>query len=361
MLDRVDRIPLQGLRPSGAGAGAQLRLERGETFRGTVAQIKENGELTVLARGSSFNAYAARVLHPGRSYLFMVDRVGPRIVLHVLDGGKRAGNHPLRLWVAGRSARAALGRTLAALTDQSARQELPKGAASLMENLRLRLPGLIYQGPFDRTGEPLISRLFRSGLFLEHRLARLVVEGKEGSFRRVALSDLKGLLLALRESLREAGNARDASRALAAQVEQACWLVENDQLLNLTSLKDNLGWYWFLPGRGEDGFNGADILVEQPEGQDGGLRLALSLEFTHLGRLEAVVHLMPSSDLGILLMLEDAARAEMASSCLEELKEGLDAKGLRIKTVVCRERRDDDPEWAPFTESVWDRGAVDLT
>jgi hypothetical protein len=144
-------------------------------------------------------------------------------------------------------------------------------------------------------------------------------------------------------------------------VEQACGLVENDQLLNLTSLKDNLGWYWFLPGRGEDGFNSADILVEQPEGQDGALRLALSLEFLHLGRLEAVVHLTPSSGLGILMMLEDAARAEMASSCLEELKEALEAKGLRVRTVVCRERRDNDPEWAPFTESVWDRGAVDLT
>ncbi len=338
-----------------------MRLERGETFRGTVSQVRESGEVTVLARGSKLTAFATTRLQPGRSYLFMVDRAGRRTVLHVLEGREPPQNQPLRLWAEGRGARMSLGRTLASLADASKRGELPARALSSLEALRNRLPALVYQGGTERPVDWTGRQLLRSGMFLEHRLARLIVQGKEGSFQRVALSDLKGILSALREGLRQAENTHEAARAMTARVDQAFHLIENDQLLNLSSLKENLGWYWFIPGRDEEGFKGADIFVEQPGDEEQGIRLALSVEFTTLGRLDALLLLNPSSVLGVRLTVGDSEAAGMMNAHMWELTRSLEEAGIRTGEIFCRERREDEPEWAPFMESFRDRGAVDLT
>jgi len=344
---------------SAEGPGDGLRLAPGDTFRATVIYAKRGGEVLLLARGTRFQAFATRPLQEGRNYLLQVRSMGERILLKVVEGEAAERTSAVRLWATGRADRAELGNFLRSLAGAVEDERLSEPIRNALSALKSRLPGLVFRAPAKDGFQWMMRQLRDSGLFLESRAARHLLEGSEAPFQSLTSSDLKGLLLSLKALL--SGGEVDSPRTadLAQQVDQALHVVETDQLLNLSSLKDGLGWFWFIPGLWKEGFRGGEAFLQKPGTDDEALHLSLSLDFTRLGHMEVSVSLNRSV-VGLRILTEDQTRAEFVSRHLEELRSGLSEAGLQAGTVVCRKKQEDDPEWAPFLEFEKTANAVDI-
>jgi len=358
MLQGIPHTPPQGAGTGRMAGGQDFQPKRGETFRGTVVERRDNGNVLILARGTKFQALAARPLTEGRKYLFQVRAAGERLLLKVVEGDASGRTSAVRLWASGRAGRAKLGRILGELAGSARDDRLSRAVRDTLVRLGNRIPAAVYRGPQPDGARWLVRQLRESGLFLEGRAARFLLEGDGAGLRSLETADIKGLLLFLKASLGSpAGDTLAAD--LIRQVEQGLQIIQQDQMLNLSALKDGLGWFWFIPGNPEEGFRRGEVFVQRPEQEGEETFLSLSLDFSILGHLDAAVS-MKRPALSLRILTEEAGVAEFLGSHLEELRDSLAAAGLEPGTITCRERRKDDPEWTPFTEAADLTGAVDV-
>ena len=97
-------------------------------------------------------------------------------------------------------------------------------------------------------------------------------------------SDLKGILLALRKCMMMEDRSNDITRSMALKINEAISIIEHHQLLNLSLIKEGVGWFWFIPGNSQEGFKGADLFVKKTKEKDK-INFTLFMEFTVLGRV----------------------------------------------------------------------------
>ncbi|MCF8061407.1 MAG: flagellar hook-length control protein FliK [Deltaproteobacteria bacterium] len=359
MLRDIPPILTQPSRSRDSFGGPGLRFTPGETFRGTVVEARPEGDVLILARGTKFHAVTTHPLQAGENHLFQVRSAGERILLKVLGGAPGEQTSAVRLWASGRPARAELGRILGSLGAAAGDKKIGEAVRGLLALLRDRMPAMVYRAPEGKGVDWLVRQLRESGLFFEARAARLVLEKNDAPLRTLASSDLKGILLALKAAFGKGSLDDPTAAGLARQVDQALSIVQQDQMLNLTAWKEGLGWFWFIPGHPEDGFRGGELFARKPREGDEGYSLSLTLDFTRLGRMDVAVH-MNRSVVSLRILVEDGKTADLVENHLEELRERLGSSGLYTGTITCRERREEDTEWAPFLDSASVSGAVDV-
>ena len=109
-------------------------------------------------------------------------------------------------------------------------------------------------------------------------------------------------------------------------------MIEQDQLLNLSSLEEDLGWFWFVPGNVDDGFEKAELFVRKQ--QEEGFYFSILLEFTHLGQMEADIS-MVKNFINVKIRLQDAERADFVTKNLYLLEKGLQDAGFITGSLAC--------------------------
>jgi hypothetical protein len=343
----------------GRPARPAIRFVPGEIFRAVVVESNKGGEVLLEGRGARFQALTTRPLQQGRLHLFQVRAVGERVLLNVVDSHAAEKTSAVRLWASGRPLRTQLGKTLVSIARGAGNEKLDAPLKQGLELLHNRLPALVFKGPEVDGTHWLARQLKQSGLFLESLAARQLLEGAGTPLKDLAANDLKGLLLSIKNLLAQSDAPPKLTGELAEQVDRALRIIEMDQLLNLASPKEGLGWFWYIPGHTEDGFHGGEAFVRKPEAGEDELFFSLSLDFTELGRIDFSVS-YASSSLGLRILVEDEDKALYVTRRLEELRAGLEEAGFEIGTMVCRERQEDDPEWSPFADSAGISGALDV-
>ena len=359
MLHGIPPTPPQSAEPGRSDGQPGLRLTSGETFRGTVVEMRDSGDVLILARGAKFQATASKPLMEGKNYLFQVRSAGERILLKVVEGEAADRLSPVRLWATGRAARAELGRNLVELAGKAGDERLSQDVRHVLTGLGKQIPAAVYRSPQPDGAGWLVRQLRESGIFLEGRAAGFLQAGDTAGLQTLGTGDLKGILLSLKAALGQADPTDTLAADLTRQVEQGLQIIQQDQMLNLSALKDGLGWFWFIPGDPEEGFQRGEIFVQKPETDDEETFLSLSLDFTVLGHLDAAVS-MGRSVLSLRILTEDEAVADFLGAHLEDLRGRLSEAGLSTGTITCRQRRADDPEWAPFLDGADTSGAVDV-
>lgn len=359
MLRGIPQVPALKTKAPDAAGQAGLRFAPGDTFRGTVIEVRGGGNLLLLARGAKFPALAARPLIEGQNYLFEVRSLGERLVLRVVEGERAERIPAVRLWASGRPARAELGRILEALSLKAEDRGLNRAVRDVLLRLRDRMPGMVYRGP-DGNGVKWLARQLRdSGLFLENRAAQFLLQGKEASLRTLGTSDLKGLLLALKAALGDRHPADSTAADLASQAGRGLQLIQQDQVLNLNAWKEGLGWFWFIPGHPDDSFRGGELFARERSQDDEEFFLSLSLDFSLLGRMDIAVSLKQAV-ITIRILTENKETADLLNNHLDELHKQLESAGLESGAIGCRERHRGDPPWTPFLDAAGISGAVDV-
>jgi hypothetical protein len=240
----------------------------------------------------------------------------------------------MQLWASLRSDRNNLARILTDLAGVKDFKGLSETSREGITALRRHMPAVIYQGSFKKGGPLWFSRqLSGNGLFWEAKIARRITSGETGPWKPMLGTDLKGILLLLSKSVREDAQNHEAVKSVFPQVEQALHVIEQDQFFNLSTLRDDLGWFWFLPGRETEGFRKGEVLIKQQE-KKGDYLLSLFLDYTQLGQMEVSLSWVESV-LGVRIFMEEAEKAAFVEAHLSALIKGLEDADLKVGTVIC--------------------------
>jgi hypothetical protein len=151
--------------------------------------------------------------------------------------------------------------------------------------------------------------------------------------------DLKGILLSLEKAIFEVGSFKNRELMLA-QTREALQFIEQDQLFNLASLRDGIGWHWSMPGFEEEGFQGGEIFVESKKKGDG-ITVTLLLQLSHLGLLRVDLSLFEKV-IQVRILGKEAGSVDFIDRHLQELKNGFEAKGMRFGFLKCEVDNDLD-------------------
>ena len=343
----------------GRSLQGDLGFRPGEILRGTVISRLRAGQFIVVAKGRPFAATSKVILNEGDSRIFQVQSAGGRIALKLLDEEPpRLQTSSQRLAIPPQRTRNMMVATLAELIKARRFKGLAPGVSAALRDLNQLLPAIVYRAPGKQDSGWLLHNLLMGGLFWENKLARLLSGEKKVSWSRIAASDLKGSLAALSKQIRAEEDADRSYAALRSKVEQCLELIERDQLLNLSSVREGLGWVWFIPGSEEGGFGGGDVLVHSKQ-EEAGICFSVRVELSRLGELEAIVSMSDHKvDVRIFLKAIDALR--YVSQNVDILAQGLKTAGLIPGSIRCQLREEAQPGSALGAEGGLKSPAVDL-
>lgn len=361
MFRGITRIQHPQKTPMSANPLKEMHFKTGDTFKGTVVQkYPGKGEILVSVRGERFRAHTGLGLKEGEEYRFQVKYAGPRIELRVLAGKPHRGDSLVNDWAVGRDARQGLSVLLRDLAAAHTMKDLTPPAREALIILSRLLPSFVYGKPEDQGVSWVMNYLQKSGLFWENKVVRYLLRiHQKGARSGVPAGDLKGILLSLEAALGKGGSGDRETEGLALKVREALQLIEQDQFLNLTSLREEAGWCFFVPGLQEEGFLGAEVFVSK-ESKGGEIRFIMLLEFSELGQMEVMLTIQEAV-LNARILLEDEGRAALVREHLSLLEESLRDGGIKAGTIACGVREAEDPDsTGPFPDGPGAVPGVDL-
>ncbi len=338
MLNRIFHprpSPSPGLQANQQG---DLKLSPGEIIKGTVVKKYPPNEVLVSYRGQQFRANTTLGLKEGKTYHFQVKNMGSQTELKVLDGTiTRSGAH-----VPSDSFKTVTGAKLTNLIKTLSRADNIRGLSDTtiqaIKSLRQFIPSILYKDLGDNNGLWLHRLILGSGLFWENKVLRSLMGEKNKTWNRLITSDLKGLLLSLESSLRSEDPNHHGLKPMTDKIKQAISLIEQDQLQNLSGIREDTGWFFFIPGFGDDGFRKGELFVRNSDEREG-LNFSIFLDFTHLGQVEFDVSIIESI-IGIRIHAEDTEKANYLTANIHLLEKGLRDLGITTGTILCDVKED---------------------
>lgn len=327
-----------------------LNFKVGETFKGTVIQRLPNREVLVGAMGRQFRAHTSQTLQEGRQYHFQVKSSGSKVELKVLEGEVNSQRFSPPDGASARETGTRLAKILMEISTARVPRAFPAEAKEALGSLTRLLPALVYNGTEKDAGKWLMQTIPVSGLFWESKVARYLMGDRQQPWKRMQAGDLKGLLLSLEKTLAEREDLDGQIKALAQKIREALHVIEHDQFLNLAALREETGWFLFLPGLRDDGFAGAEIFVEK-NNEEENCRFYMVMEFTQLGHIEATITIARGA-VDVMMLLGDEEKAAYVSEQLTQLEKALEKAGLRPGTIVCGVGGKEDGEQMSFPENV---------
>ena len=338
----LPRQIISNKRPFSSG----LTLKPGETFRGYVLQEHEGGEVTISARGRLIRARSEINLSKGTTYHFQVKSSEPIIKLKVISGLVRDSESPSLIWASARTARQRFGNILNELVRFYQPIKLHPDTLESFQKLRQILPAIVFNGNNIDDTLWCSKFLLKSGLFWENKIIRLFLGGGKNSWKEIISSDLKGILLSMAKFLKAENDDNDVIKAMSLKVDEAISIIEQDQLLNLSCIKADMG-FWFIPGSTEEGFKGADLFVKELKELDG-IRYILLMEFSMLGRIEMDVSIV-NSVTAIKILCEDSVITDFIKENLPVLEKALHDNGIITGGILCDVMDGQDYQINPFS------------
>ena len=326
----------------------ESRFKEGEVFKGTVIRDYGGGEVLVVSRGKQFRAHTELNLREGEDHCFQVKTVGRRIELTVLGDARTRVLTPAHLLAAGRAGREKLFHILTELSTGHALKGLHPETRLALKNCTQFLPSIITHDPKGDQGQWISRYFLGNGLFWENKVARFLMTGKGGPWKSLSSMDLKGSLLALNNNLMVEERDHPEVASLSHKVREAISLIEQDQFMNLSLVREDGGLFLFVPGYAEDGFKQGELYVKGGKGSKG-VSVSMHLEFTWLGRVDVAVTLVESL-VTVQILLEDEERAGLVTANLPALEAGLKDTGLALGSLGCRVRESRARDEMPLLE-----------
>jgi hypothetical protein len=299
-----------------------------------------------------------RPVDPKGVYQFKVLSQKPSLFLKVLDAGKPTAPPEGGLQNTGRIARHQLAGILKDLAGSRNQRALSPQARAVLTQINEKMPSLIYSGPDEKKVLWLTRQLADSGLFYENKLFKHLTGKDNRPLTMLARGDLKALLMGLQKELEQVEQPAGQVKTLLDHVTHGLRLIEQDQMLNLSSLGEDLGWFWFIPGDPEQGIQRAEVFFKKRDDQ-GALRFHLFVDLTRAGKMEAAM-CFQMDRLDVDIGVEDQARMDLVKAAAGDLADNLGRAGFNVGRLSCGLLGDPLPEEKPgeHTESDEDTETV---
>jgi hypothetical protein len=325
--------PAENPNPPKLSGGRKHSLRNGDTFRGEVVRDLGKGEVFIQVGGKPFRAVVTVPVKEGEVHEFRVKTAASKGGLPVLEFAPNKvppQDSPLQRL-------GGISSILQDLTSSTSDKNLSPRTSVLLRDLSRALQGFAYrQGAGDT--ERWISRsMIEGGMFWENKVARYLLQGQgstRGGWRGKLGNDLKGMLLELRESLKQERRDTPEVDPLSRRVEQAIELIQRVQLENQTPPAEEGGWTFLLPGRAEEGFSDVELHVRRNRKKKGETRFSLLMEFSSLGPVGVNCSVLDPS-ISVSFQVRDEATAEWVRLNLPSLEQALREKGLMPGHLVC--------------------------
>jgi hypothetical protein len=320
----------------------------GQIFRGKVLEGLPQGRVLISAKGIKFLASTEVPLKVGIDHYFQVKSCSPKVLVKVLRENPQGSSLPVRIWVSPSPNTGKMGRIVSNLVSAYRWEELSTGSRRALQNLSALIPKVVYTGSGKENGQWLAECLIASGLFWENKAARHLLGQRKGKPPNyVVVQDLKGVLLLLLQRLEKESREKSRLEGLVGQVKEALHIIEEEQSLNIETMRGICQWYHCIPGLEEKGLKKVEVFLEKSHG-NGAHHVSLELDFTMLGKMNVEVYLL-GSNIRIQIFVDDANKASLVSGELESLGARLESIGLGVGALKCEVRDSDvsDPE-LPF-------------
>ena len=326
----------------------KLGLKPGEIIKGTVLETFSQGEVLIRAKGRHFRAFTNLNLSKKDEHHFQVRSLGSKIELKVRDGFVNKSTLPFQLWTSGRVTRDQLADILVKLSQTPILKGLPKLSKEALYRLSQLTPSMIFNNKITDPQAWISRFLTGSGLFWENKVVRHLLGDKGASWKTMLADDLKGSLLFLLKTLQSEKTGKEAFNEIIADIERALSLIEEDQVLNLSSTREGLGWVWFIPGSLGDGFHKTELFVREMEAGDE-IHFSMFMEFTHLGQMDLDVSILRSV-LCMKIFVEDQEKVQFITDNLPLLEQTLQGAGFETGVITCHVKKEAGIKNGSFSE-----------
>jgi len=305
-------------------------LKQGEILRGTVVDKLKDGSFLISSKGKNFRAYSTISLNRGSNYNFQVLSTQSKIALKALGVNKGEIINPGKLLIKSGISGSRLSSLLSLIIRNPSLKNLSGKGIHLLKNLNLLLKSPLN----DKMGHSKslwVSRNINgSGVFWENKVLQYFMGKKNIHIKNLIDNDLKGLLLALGKNLKLKTENLENSGKILGSVKEAVSLIERDQIMNITTMREGLGWFVHLIGLDEDDFDSAELFIKNKT--DGGSFFTIYLDMSYAGKIETVLSMIDGI-IGIKIYVEGKETADVIKDNLTHLKIALSDAGVRTGNI----------------------------
>lgn len=308
-----------------------IQFEKGERIQGTVLRAYPGGQVIVSAKGKIFGAHSLTRLARGRVYQFVVTRTRPNVELRVMSQLENRVDSILGLWAETAGNRKRLAKIASEILQKV---NCPHGLSPKITPHLKQLAGLLENMVYDEAvGKDFMwmaDTLRSSGLFFEKKLRLLAMTKAKGGERKIIENDLKGLVLKLLRGLDHHGGEEKEVSGLRHKLEDILRMIEAHQQINLRSIRNDIGWFWFIPIRDNDDCGGADVLTKRHS--SGSFTIWLRIELSAIGPMQVVLNIA-GTRVRVSLFLKNRQIARFTSQKAHLLADGMKAQGLSVDSL----------------------------
>ena len=309
------------------------QFKNNEFLEGKVIKRLTGNTFLLTAKGRQFQAYSRIPLGEGNKYYFQVKTLGSHIELKVLENLLNKTSSSTLTWPSDITAADKLIKRLKDISGFNTFKGLSKETVMLLKNIKTFSVPALLKGQGEGYNLLVTRNILGGGLFWESKIIRHLLTNRGGSWKGLISSDLKGLLLQLQKKLEGENQAQVDIKSLAIKVKHALTLIEQEQLLNISTIKEGLGWLFHLYGLPGESFKNAELFIKK-RNKNQGLFFSVLLELSQLGNVEFNVSLIESV-LGLNIKVEDNEKVDFMRENIPMLEESLKYLGITIGNIAC--------------------------
>ena len=314
-----------------------IPLKQGALIKGTVIQKLKDGDFIISSGGKNFRAHSAVPLKGSRNYDFIVLSAKDKIELKVLQLDNRPEGSIIKLVSSANMVGRRLTEALTVLVNPQSVKKLPTQASALITRLRsmVNLPDL------NRNIKEILpwvnKNIQGSGIFWETKVMQLLTGKKSITSKEMTDNDLKGLLLKLIKNIEKNSGDQEGMKAISMKVREALNLIEQEQIMNLNTMREDLGWFMHLPFINDDDFLSSEFYVK--ENKEETLHFSLFIDMTFTGKMNIDVSFVKDT-VGIQIDVEKEETKDFITESISELENAFKDMGVNISNIRCEVKED---------------------
>lgn len=330
-------------------------LKQGAIIKGAVQERLKNGEFIISSGGKDFRAHSSLTLKVGQKYDFHVLSVKDRVELRVIEGESPVTGNIAGFISSANTIGQKLTQALSSVMHLPSIKNLPAQVSGLMDKLHEILKHPISAKDIPQIVSWVTKNIQGSGIFWEAKLLHLIMGKKGEAPKEMADQDIKAILLNILKSVEKNMEEKDGVKSLFINIKDALNLIEQEQVMNLDSVRNDIGWFVNLPFIDKDDFLSSELFIKKEK--EGGLHFSIFLDMTFTGRMN-IDTLFLNETASILINVENEKTKEFIIENGHELEEAFKKAGFITGKIRCEVKENVLPD-EPFEKT--DHSQVDIT
>lgn len=318
--------------PEGNNKKLNIPLKKGALIKGTVIQKLKDGDFIISSGGKNFRAHSAIPLKGNKNYNFIVLSSKDKIELKILEVDNKAAGNIIKLVSSANVIGRKLTDALSILVNSQSIKNLPSQASGLITKLQNMVNFPILKKDIPQILSWVNKNIQGSGIFWETKVLQLLT-GKKGVMPKEMIdTDLKGLLLKLIKNIENSSGDQESMKAISMKVREALNLIEQEQIMNLNTIRNEIGWFMHLPFINDDDFLSSEFFVK--ENKEDFLHFSLFLDMSFTGKMNIDVSIRKDT-VGIQIDVENEETKGFIMESINELEDAFKDMGINTSNIRC--------------------------